>query len=142
MRGNQDEQEEVFSYIPLEQRVPQDHPLRRVREMADRALQELSAWLDSLYARRGRPSIPPEQLLRAHTDPKLFAQWIGPSSLQTHIEKWDARSGGSWRGPCPLHGGTNPNFSVSPDKGLYHCFTCGESGTVFVASLPVERSLG
>ena len=41
------------------------------------------------------------------------------------------RSGGSWRGPCPLHGGKNPNFSVSPDKGFYHCFTCGESGDVF-----------
>ena len=39
----------------------------------------------------------PEQLLRAHTDPKLFAQWIGPSSLQTRIEEWDARSGGNWR---------------------------------------------
>jgi uncharacterized protein YndB with AHSA1/START domain len=39
----------------------------------------------------------PEQLFRAHTDPKLFAQWIGPSSLQTRIECWDARSGGSWR---------------------------------------------
>jgi DNA primase len=41
------------------------------------------------------------------------------------------RSGGSYRGPCPLHGGKNPNFSVSPDKGFYHCFTCGESGDVF-----------
>ena len=39
----------------------------------------------------------PEQLFRAHTDPKLFAQWIGPSSLETRIEEWDARSGGSWR---------------------------------------------
>jgi uncharacterized protein YndB with AHSA1/START domain len=39
----------------------------------------------------------PERLFRAHTDPKLFAQWIGPSSLQTRIEEWDARSGGSWR---------------------------------------------
>ena len=37
MRENQDEQEEVFSYIPLEKRVPQDHPLRRGREMTDRA---------------------------------------------------------------------------------------------------------
>ena len=42
MRGNQDEQEEVFSYIPMEKRVPEDHPLRRVREMTDRALQEMS----------------------------------------------------------------------------------------------------
>ena len=39
----------------------------------------------------------PEQLLRAHTDPELFARWIGPSSLATRIEEWDARSGGSWR---------------------------------------------
>ncbi len=39
----------------------------------------------------------PEQLFRAHTDPKLFAQWIGPSSLETRVEEWDARSGGSWR---------------------------------------------
>ena len=72
MRGNQNEQEEVFSYLPLEQRVPQDHPLRRVREMADRALQELSAWFDSLYARTGRPSIPPEQLLRAQILQALY----------------------------------------------------------------------
>jgi len=39
----------------------------------------------------------PQQLLRAHTDPELFAQWVGPSSLQTRIEEWDVRSGGSWR---------------------------------------------
>jgi uncharacterized protein YndB with AHSA1/START domain len=39
----------------------------------------------------------PEQLFRAHTDPALFAQWIGPHSLDTRIEHWDARTGGSWR---------------------------------------------
>jgi transposase len=65
MRGNEDQQDEVFSYIPLEKRVPQDHPLRRIRAMCDVALQELSLWFDQLYARTGRPSIPPEQLLRA-----------------------------------------------------------------------------
>jgi DNA primase len=41
------------------------------------------------------------------------------------------RMGSNYRGPCPLHGGKNPNFSVSPDKGFYKCFTCGESGDVF-----------
>jgi len=39
----------------------------------------------------------PEQLFRAHTDPALFAQWVGPSSLRTRVEQWDARSGGNWR---------------------------------------------
>jgi uncharacterized protein YndB with AHSA1/START domain len=39
----------------------------------------------------------PEQLLRAHTDPELFARWIGPSSLSTRIDQWDARTGGSFR---------------------------------------------
>jgi uncharacterized protein YndB with AHSA1/START domain len=39
----------------------------------------------------------PEQLFRAHTDPVLFAQWVGPRSLDTRIEHWEARTGGSWR---------------------------------------------
>jgi transposase len=72
MRGNQNEQEEVFSYIPLEKRVPADHPLRRVREMTDRALQEMSSWFDQLYGQTGRPSIPPEQLLRAQILQALY----------------------------------------------------------------------
>jgi len=41
------------------------------------------------------------------------------------------RAGGDYRGPCPFHGGTNPNFSVSPKRGSYHCFVCHESGDVF-----------
>ncbi|MGI9090631.1 MAG: DNA primase, partial [Gemmatimonadaceae bacterium] len=41
------------------------------------------------------------------------------------------RAGADWRGPCPFHGGKNPNFSVSPKRGQYHCFKCGESGDVF-----------
>ena len=39
----------------------------------------------------------PEQLLRAHTDPDLFARWVGPHNITTKIDYWDARSGGSWR---------------------------------------------
>jgi uncharacterized protein YndB with AHSA1/START domain len=39
----------------------------------------------------------PEQLFRAHTDPELFARWVGPDSVSTRIDYWDARDGGSWR---------------------------------------------
>jgi transposase len=55
----------VFSYINPEERIPADHPLRAIRTMLDRALKELSVHFEALYARRGRPSIPPEKLLRA-----------------------------------------------------------------------------
>jgi transposase len=65
MRGDEDAQAEVWSYIPLEQRVPVDHPLRPLRAMVDAVLTELSPDFSRLYSRVGRPSIPPEHLLRA-----------------------------------------------------------------------------
>jgi transposase len=51
--------------VRLESRIAADHPLRSIRELVDRALRELSPALDRVYAREGRPSIPPERLLRA-----------------------------------------------------------------------------
>jgi transposase len=65
MRGNDEQQAVVFSYINLEDRIPADHPLRQIRAMMDRALGELGAHFEALYARVGRSSIPPERLLRA-----------------------------------------------------------------------------
>jgi len=65
MRGDEKQQAAMFSYINLEQRVPPEHPLRAIRQMVDQALGDLWQHFDTLYARRGRPSIPPEQLLRA-----------------------------------------------------------------------------
>src|ERR1700738_2698575 len=65
MRGKDDQQLDVFSYISPEQRVPQDHPLRSLRAMTDEALQQLKPRLNNLYAKIGRPSIAPEKLLRA-----------------------------------------------------------------------------
>ena len=65
MRGNDDRSENFFSYLRLEDRVPADHPLRAIRELVDVALAELSPAFSKLYARDGRPSIPPERLLRA-----------------------------------------------------------------------------
>ena len=65
MRGDDEQQASVWSYIPLEQRVPADHPLRPLRTMVDEVLRELSPQFTRLYATVGRPSIAPERLLRA-----------------------------------------------------------------------------
>jgi transposase len=65
MRGDDEQQLGVFSYVSSELRVPQDHPLRPIRTMADEALRELRARFGKLYAKAGRPSIAPEKLLRA-----------------------------------------------------------------------------
>ncbi len=65
MRGKDRRSEVLFSYVSLERRIPADHPLRAIRELADEALRKLSPALSRLYAREGRPSIPPERLLRA-----------------------------------------------------------------------------
>ena len=65
MRGDENTQDDVWSYIPLDQRVPVAHPLRPMRVMVDAVLVELSPQFHRLYSRVGLPSIPPEQLLRA-----------------------------------------------------------------------------
>ena len=65
MRGEDRQSAGLFSYVRLEGRVPLDHPLRPIRALVNAALGDLSADFSALYARTGRPSIPPEQLLRA-----------------------------------------------------------------------------
>ena len=65
MRGEERKAEGMFSYVRLEERVPQGHPLRAIRALVDAVLGELSVEFETLYSRVGRPSIPPEHLLRA-----------------------------------------------------------------------------
>jgi transposase len=65
MRGADEQPGSMFSYVSLEARVPADHPLRAIRRITDRALERISPQLDTVYVKFGRPSIPPEQLLRA-----------------------------------------------------------------------------
>jgi transposase len=65
MRGKDQRADALFSYISLETRIPADHPLRAIREIVDEALRKLSPTFSRLYAHEGRPSIPPERLLRA-----------------------------------------------------------------------------
>jgi len=65
MRGPDIKQSAMFSYLSAEQRVPADHPLRKIREITDQILKGLSGVFARMYARVGRRSIPPEQLCRA-----------------------------------------------------------------------------
>ena len=65
MRGKDVQQQAMFSYLSPEARVPRDHPLRPIRNMVNQALAELSGDFQAMYSREGRPSIPPEKLLRA-----------------------------------------------------------------------------
>jgi transposase len=73
MRGQDHQQSDIFSYLSPEQRVRQDHPLRAIRAMADLALWNMSARFDAMYAKTGRPSIPPEKLLRAQLIQMLYS---------------------------------------------------------------------
>ncbi len=65
MRGNDIQQDAMFSYLSPQQRVPADHPLRPIRQLVDTVLKRLSPRFEAMYAERGRPSIAPEKLLRA-----------------------------------------------------------------------------
>ena len=64
MRGEDEKQSAMFSYVTLEQRIPSDHPLRSIRGMTDRALERMNGKFDDLYSATGRPSIAPERLIR------------------------------------------------------------------------------
>lgn len=105
MRGNENPQDFMFSYLSPNQRVPKEHPLRPIREMVDSVLEELSPAFDDLYSQVGRPSIPPELLLRAlllqilysvrserllmeQLDYNLLFRWFVGLSLDDPI--WDA----------------------------------------------------
>jgi transposase len=65
MRGDDHQPRAMFSYVSAEERVPQDHPLRAIRTFVDEILREMTREFGALYAQHGRPSIPPERLLRA-----------------------------------------------------------------------------
>ena len=105
MRGLDAKSEALFSYVSCEARVPKDHPLRPIRQIVDEALASLSPAFEQLYAKFGRPSIPPERLLRAlllqafysvrselqlieQLDYNLMFRWFVGLSLDEAV--WDA----------------------------------------------------
>ena len=73
MRGKAQSQPEFLTAVNLNQRVPSDHPLRGIKARADQVLKKLSPLFDDLYAKEGRPSIPPEQLLKSRVLMALFS---------------------------------------------------------------------
>jgi transposase len=73
MRGIDHQQSQMFSYLSPETRVRKDHPLREIRAMVDEVLTQLSRRFDAMYASGGRPSIPPEKLLRAQLLQMLYS---------------------------------------------------------------------
>ncbi len=73
MRGADQQQNHIFSYLSPEARVRKDHPLRAIRTMVDKVLSQLSRRFDTMYARVGRPSIAPEKLLRAQLLQMLYS---------------------------------------------------------------------
>lgn len=63
MRGHRDSRDSLFSFVSIEERIPASHPLRRIRKLADQALDRLNPTFCELYAIEGRPSVLTEQLL-------------------------------------------------------------------------------
>lgn len=73
MRGADHQQNHIFSYLSPEERVRKDHPLRAIRAMVDEVLAQMSPKFDAMYSQIGRPSIPPEKLLRAQLLQMLYS---------------------------------------------------------------------
>ncbi len=73
MRGDDVQQGGMFSYVSLEARVPSNHPLRGIKALLDEALSAMGRDFDRVYASEGRPSIPPERLVRASTLQVLYS---------------------------------------------------------------------
>jgi transposase len=73
MRGDDEKQTAMYSYVTMAQRIPADHPARAIRVLVDRALARMDAEFEQLYSTTGRPSIAPERLLRASLVMALFS---------------------------------------------------------------------
>src|SRR5277367_5705912 len=85
MRGTFQDQGGLFSYVSLEERVPAEHPLRKIRELVSAVLSDMDRTFARLYAAEGRPSIPPEQLLSA----LLLQAFYGVRSERQLMEQLD-----------------------------------------------------
>jgi transposase len=104
MRGQQERTGSLFSYVSIEERIPASHPLRRIRKLVDQALDRLNPTFCALYASEGRPSVPPEQLLRA----SLLQAFYGIRSERLLLEQLDYNLLFRWF------------VGLSPDDPIWH----------------------
>src|SRR5258708_11071251 len=115
MRGTFVDQGGLFSYIAPEARVPVTHPLRKIREIVRDVLGELTRSLGRLYASEGRPSIPPEQLLRA----LLLQVFYGIRSQRQLMDQLVNNLLDSWSARLPPdHPVTNPTALTKTPQPL------------------------
>src|SRR2546428_13193662 len=116
MRGDHSEPDAMFSYVSPAQRVPKDHPLRAIRTMVDEVLGRLWSDFEKLYSHTGRPSIPPERLLRALPLPVLYTI----RSERMLMEQLDYKLLFPWFvGPATHHPNSAPtDFPNNPDPLL------------------------
>jgi uncharacterized protein YndB with AHSA1/START domain len=121
------------------------------------ALPNMSMAKTQIVAEPGVPQIvitrefdaPRARLYRAHTDPELLAQWLGPRRLKTHVEHWEVRDGGTWRYLSRDGDGTEFGFhgvfhgSPSPEDGIVQTFEFeGTPGHVSLQTLTFEERSG
>src|SRR5689334_16260074 len=120
MRGEERRQRSMLLVINLVERIPQDHPLRRIKQLADAALKELSPLFDRLYSALGRPSIPPERLLKASLmmalytirSERMFCEQLDDNLLFPGFWTW------SWTSRALTIPASLPTASVCWNMGL------------------------
>jgi len=93
MRGMDETSGSLFSYVDLEERIPPRHPLRKIRQVVNDALASLDADFEALYIDFGRPSIPPERLIRASLLQILFSIRVTLEACLWHDAPADGADG-------------------------------------------------
>ena len=91
VRGQDEPQSFMLAFVDLAERVPHDHPLRAIKRLADQVLAELAPLFDQMYAERGRPSIPPERLLKGSLLIALYSvrrEWAFCEELDYLLFRW------------------------------------------------------
>ena len=125
MRGQRERSGSLFSYVSIEERIPASHPLRRIRKLADKALDRLNPTFCALYAAEGRPSVPPEQLLLA----SLLQAFYGIRSERLLLEQLNYNLLFRWF------------VGLSPDDPIWHPTTFTKNRERLLNEQIMERFL-